>query len=87
MREWGEGWRDVSADKSADCPSKEIGFNSQHLHDNSPLSITPTPEDPTPSQTYVQTTPMYIKLIKLILVILKRMELEQENCGYGGFVS
>ena len=39
------GWRDDSAVKSTGCSSRGPGFNSQHLHGSSQLSVTPVPGD------------------------------------------
>ena len=35
------GWRDGSAGKSTGCSSRGPGFNSQHAHGSSQLSVTP----------------------------------------------
>ena len=36
--------------KNADCSSRGPGFNSQHPHGGSQTSVTPVPENPTPSR-------------------------------------
>lgn len=40
--------------KSTGCSSKGPRLNTKHPHGSSELSITPVPEVPTPSQTYMQ---------------------------------
>ena len=40
------GWIDGSIVKSTVCPSRVPGFNSQHLHGDSQLSVTAVPEHP-----------------------------------------
>ena len=47
-----EGWRDGSALKSTGCSSRRPGFNTQHPHSSSQLSVTPAPGDPTPSDVF-----------------------------------
>ena len=42
-------WRDGSMVKSTSCSSRGLGFNSQHPHGSSQLSVTPVPGDLTPS--------------------------------------
>jgi hypothetical protein len=39
------GWRDGSAFKSTGCSSRECGFNFQHPHDSSQLSVILVPRD------------------------------------------
>jgi hypothetical protein len=41
-------WRDGSAVKNTGCSSRRPGFNSQHPHGTSQLSVTPVPEDLAP---------------------------------------
>jgi hypothetical protein len=43
-----------SAIKSTTCSSRGTGFNPQHPHDNSQLSITPVPGDPAPSHKHIK---------------------------------
>jgi hypothetical protein len=40
----------------------DLGFNSQHLHGGSQLSVTPFPESETLTQTFEGKTPMHIKI-------------------------
>ncbi|CAO2583729.1 17-beta-hydroxysteroid dehydrogenase 13 [Lemmus lemmus] len=47
------GWRDGSAVGSSDCSSRGPGFDSQHPHGSSQLSVTPVPRDPTPSHRHI----------------------------------
>ena len=42
------GWRDGSVVKSTDSSSRGSGFNYQHPHGSSQLSVIPVPGDPTP---------------------------------------
>jgi hypothetical protein len=46
------GWRYGSEVKSTGCFSRGPGFNSQHPHGSSKLSITSVPGDLTPSHRY-----------------------------------
>jgi hypothetical protein len=50
-----QGWRDCSVVKRPLCGLPEAGFNSQHPHHSSQLSITPVPRTPKPlTLTYMQ---------------------------------
>ena len=40
------GWRDGSAVKNTGCFFKGLGFDFQHLHGGSQLSVSPVPRDP-----------------------------------------
>jgi hypothetical protein len=46
------GWRDGSVVKSMTCDSKGPGFNSQHPHGSSQLSVTPGAGDMTTSHRH-----------------------------------
>ena len=52
-------WRDGSGVKSPGCSSTGPGFNSQHPHGSSELSVTPFPGNPT--HTHVDNTPNSFK--------------------------
>ena len=52
------GWRGGSGVKSTGYSSRGPGFNSQHLHDSSHLSVTPVPGDLT--QIYMQAKHQYM---------------------------
>jgi hypothetical protein len=45
-------WRGGSAVESTGCSFREWGFDSQHPHGSSQLSVTPVPGDPTPSHRH-----------------------------------
>ena len=47
------GWRDGSAAKSTGCSSRRPGFNSQHPHGSSQLSVTQVPLDSTPTYRHI----------------------------------
>jgi hypothetical protein len=49
------GWRDGSEVKNTDYSSRGPGFNSQHPHGSSQLSVTPVPGDLTPSHRHTST--------------------------------
>ena len=51
------GWKDGSVFKCICCSSIGPRFNSQHLHDNSELSITPIPGDLMPSSGFLGHEP------------------------------
>jgi hypothetical protein len=56
-----QGWRDGSVIKSTNYSSRRSGFNSQHPHGSSHLSVPPVPEDPTSSHRHAcrQNTDVY----------------------------
>ena len=65
------GWRDGSAVKSTSCSSRRPGFNSQHLHGSSHLSIKSVPGGLTPSHRHTHRQNTNVHKIKINIFFKK----------------